>query len=397
MKTLEELRKDIDRIDSRLRDLLRERMEVSRQVGAWKQANGIPIYQPDREQELFEKSLSRMEEPYRQAYGEILKKIMETSRGLQGDLLYGRAEPVEGIDVEMLLKEGAGRKGYRRVAHQGIAGSYSEEALEGFFAGRAVEKMSFDTFHEAAEAVLSGRADGVMLPLENSSTGGVGEVEHLLSESGLYITGEYYLPIEHVLLGLPGASPEDLKVVYSHPQGLQQCSRFLQSRGLIAEPWFNTAMSARKVATDRDPSRGAIASMKAGSLYGLQVLARDIADNGTNFTRFVLAAATPDIRPESDRISIRLSLAHQVGSLYRIISIIAESSLNMTRIESRPIFGRPWEYYFYLDFEGNLMEPRVRSALEKIAENSSQLKFLGNYPKGEFNLGQGTGTETDSD
>ncbi len=383
---LEALRIEIDQLDREIRDLLVRRMDCARAVGAYKRQRGLPIFQPDREEQVLEKNLLEVGEDYRLAYGQILRKIMETSRSLQGELQEGQPSPDAQLDIEGILEAGSDAVPPTTVAFQGIEGSYSEEALVSLTGGRTVQKKPYETFREAVDSVLNGTCEAVVLPIENSSTGGVGEAENLLADSGLYITAEWYLPIDHVLLGLPEAREEQLRLVVSHPQGLQQCSRYLQQAGLIGQPWYNTAISARKVAEDADPTQGAIASRRAGSIYGLKVLREQIADNGHNYTRFVLASRKPQIQDGCNKIGLRLSTAHEVGALYRIIGIIAQSSLNMARIESRPIHGRPWEYYFFIDVEGNLKEKRVRKALETIGENSSHLTFLGNYPKGEWSV-----------
>ncbi len=379
---LEKLRQQIDEIDEKMRDLLARRMQLSAQVGEYKKKVGLPIFHPEREKEVLEKNVSKMlPEEYRPAYREILIKIMETSRRIQGNLLYDQGASEGRIDLEGFIKNQQ-LPSLRTVGYQGIPGSYSSEALEWMVKDKRTERKHYPTFRQATEALADGEITDLILPIENSSTGGVKDVEHLIATGQLYISGEWVLSINHALLGIPTADIQQIRKVYSHSQALSQCSRFIEEHGFLAEPYYNTAMSAKMVQETNDPRIGAIASLQAGQLYGLKTLAESIGDNGTNYTRFVRVTKSPEIDARCNKISIRLSVAHEIGSLYRIINIITESSLNMTRIESRPIYGKPWEYYFFIDFEGNIMEERVRKAMDRMMDNSTHFDFLGNYPKG---------------
>ncbi len=385
---LEELRVRIDELDEQLRSLLAERMEISVQVGKYKKENNVAIFHPEREKEVLEKNVSKMEKlEFRSAYRDILRKIMETSRRIQGNIVFDKSDRHATLDLEALLEAGEPEQTERILGYQGIPGSYSQEALDLMMPGDEPRK-NYPTFGKAVDALKAGEITDLILPIENSSTGGVKEVEHLIASEGLYISGELALPINHALLGVPTADIHQIKRVYSHNQALSQCAKFIEDRGYLAEPYYNTAMSAKKVLETNDPRIGAIASLQAAKLYGLSVLAENIGDNGTNYTRFVRVRRAPGIDKACNKISVRLSMAHEIGSLYRIIGIITESDLNMTRIESRPIFGKPWEYYFFIDFEGNLLEERVRKAMYRMMESSTHFDFLGNYKKGSSD-GQG--------
>ncbi|MCD8078148.1 MAG: bifunctional chorismate mutase/prephenate dehydratase, partial [Lachnospiraceae bacterium] len=209
----------------------------------------------------------------------------------------------------------------------------------------------------------------------------VGDVLDLQMKYSCYTVAELDLPIQHVLLGLPEARLEDINMVYSHPQGLLQCSDFLEKhRNWGQVPMNNTAASAKRLVADGDLRHAAIASEMAGELYGLKVLAENIANQTTgNTTRFIIATGKKIYRKDAGKIRICFECRHATGVLYRLLSNFAFNDLNMTKIESRPIPGRNWEYRFFIDFEGNLDEPRVKTALEGIRREASLCKVLGNF------------------
>lgn len=383
---LDRLREEIDRIDGELARLLEQRLALAGRVGAWKRENRVPVHHPVREARILENGSRRISDPaLREPFREIMRTVLEQSRAIQEETGCPPAA-LSGWNRQVVRILEAARRDpdpIRRAGYPGIPGSYSQEALERFFPGPGVEGVAYPTFAEAVEGLRSGGVDALVLPIENSSTGGVRETESLLSEGSLWICGETFLRIRHVLLGLPGSCPETIQRVTSHPEALSQCSRFLEAGGWVAQPYHNTAASARRVREEGQLQHGAIASEKAGTIYGLDVLARDIGDTGHNSTRFVMVRRDPEIGPDAGRVSLRVSLSHEVGSLHRIIRVIAANDLNMTRIESRPIHGRPWEYYFFIDFEGNFHQDAVQKALEGIARHSAEVRMLGNYPKGD--------------
>ena len=228
--------------------------------------------------------------------------------------------------------------------------------------------------------VEEGRADFAVLPIENSSAGAVSDNYDLLVKHNVYIVGETELPVNHALLGLPGATLEDIHQVYSHPQALMQCSQYLNShrqwRQISME---NTAVSAKKVLEDGDVTQAAVASEIAGKLYGLKVLEPSINYNKNNATRFIILAKDPVYQKEANKISICFECAHKSGTLYNMLGNLIYNDVNMLMIESRPIPGKSWEYRFFVDVEGNLSDPAVQNALKGIAEEAATLRILGNY------------------
>ena len=235
-------------------------------------------------------------------------------------------------------------------------------------------------FRDAMEEVAAGRADYAVLPIENSTAGIVADIYDLLTEYNLFIVGEQVLKVEHVLLGMPEAELSDLSCVYSHPQGLAQCKEYLEThRNWKQAAVSNTAAAAKKVSEEQDKTHAAIASRDAGELYNLKVLAENICKNDSNVTRFIILAKKPVYENNSSRISVCFEARHESGTLYNVLSHMIYNGLNMTKIESRPIVGKTWEYRFFVDFEGNLRDSAVKNALRGMEAETSYLKILGNY------------------
>jgi 2-amino-4-hydroxy-6-hydroxymethyldihydropteridine diphosphokinase/dihydroneopterin aldolase len=305
----------------------------------------------------------------------VLKK---TVRQLMNQLQPANVRPAE-IPVEGAeLVENLPRTGIR-VVFQGEEGAYTQAAMFRYF-GEEVESFHVVEWSEAVECVEKGQADFAVLPIENSNAGAVSQVTDLLIEHQVYIVAEEYLPVAHALLGLPGAKKEDIQKVYSHPQALMQCAHYLEGH----KDWQqismkNTAFSARKVLDDQDITQAAIASEISAKINGLQILERQINDNKNNVTRFIILAKRPIITSGAKKISICVELNHEVGSLYKLLSYISIFGLNMNKIESRPIPGKNFEYRFFIDFEGNISQPDVVSALRGIRQGANKIWFLGNY------------------
>ena len=230
------------------------------------------------------------------------------------------------------------------------------------------------------EAVESGEADYAVIPIENSSAGAVSDNYDLLICHNNVIVAEVYIPVNHMLLGLPGAALEDIKAVYSHPQALLQSSKYLNSHSqwkqLSVE---NTAVAAKKILEDQDKSQAAVASRVAGKLYGLETLASGINYNKNNTTRFIILAREHIYCKDAKKVSLCFELPHKSGTLYNMLGNFIYNGVNMMMIESRPILKRNWEYRFFVDIEGNLSEPSIQNALKAISEESANMRILGNY------------------
>ena len=372
---LQQLRTQIDKIDAQIVELYEQRMDISRQVAEYKIETGKKVFDKQRKQEKLEKVKSMTHNDFN-SHGieELFEQIMSMSRKLQYQLLAenGSMGKLPFIGVDELETKAA------RVVFQGAEGAYSQAAMMKYF-GDKVNSFHVDTFREAMGAIDEGSADFAVLPIENSTAGIVNEIYDLLQEYENYIVGEQIIRIEHCLLGVPGATMEDIKTVYSHPQSLMQSAKFLENHSWQLISMQNNAFAARKVAEEQDKSQAAIASEYAGQIYGLEVLQKGVNHSGTNSTRFIIVTNQKIFKRDARKVSICFEVPHESGSLYHMLSHFIYNNLNMTKIESRPIEGRNWEYRFFVDFEGNLADSAVKNALRGLREEARNMKILGNY------------------
>lgn len=375
MKELSLIREELDQIDQKIVELYQQRMELAKDVAEYKIANCKMILDKEREQQKLN-SLKKLavNEFNEKGITELFEQIMSASRKLQYQIVAQRGEKVR-LPFQMVDKLWDDST---RVVFQGAKGAYSQIAMEEFFT-KEVDSFSVDTFRQAMCALEEGSADYAVLPIENSTAGIVSEIYDLLVEFENYIVGEQVVKIEHCLLGLPEAEMEDIDVVYSHPQSLMQSAAFLEK-----QPWqqislLNNAFAAQKVQEDKKKNQAAIASEKAGRLYGLKVLEKGVNQAENNCTRFIVVAGRKIFRKQADKISLCFEIPHKSGSLYHILSHFIYNDLNMTKIESRPIPERSFEYRFFIDFDGNLEDSAVRNALRGLREETTNLKILGNY------------------
>lgn len=262
----------------------------------------------------------------------------------------------------------------------GVPASYSDQAMHEYFKGREFRASYCDHFEDVLEAVSEGRARYGVVPIENSSTGGITDVYDLIRKYNCAVVGEKCIKIEHHLLALPGARLEDIRTVYSHPQGFAQCREFFRGHEDWEKvPYFSTSKSAEKVMEDGRLDQAAVASLPAARLYGLSVLAPSIYTNQTNFTRFFIIAREMEISPEANKITLVIAVHHQPGALYHVLGYFFYGGMNMTHLESRPIEGKPFEYFFHIDVMGRLDDPSNAQTLQGLSSMCSYVRILGNY------------------
>ncbi len=373
---LMQLREQIDEIDASIVELYERRMDISSQVADYKIETGKKVFDREREVEKLRKVKELTHNEFN-AHGiqELFEQIMSVSRKLQYRKLSEKGSlgrlPFIGVD-ELDMKDA-------RVVFQGAEGAYSQMAMLKFF-GEDVNCFHVDTFRDAMSAIEEGSADFAVLPIENSTAGIVNEIYDLMTEFENYIVGEQIIKIEHCLMGLPGSDLNQIKTVYSHPQSLMQSSRYLNDHASWKQVSMqNNAFAAIKVKDDGDMSQAAIASEQAAKIYGLEILERGVNHSHTNSTRFIIVTNQKVFLKDAKKVSICFEVPHESGSLYHMLSHFIYNNLNMTKIESRPLEDRNWEYRFFIDFDGNLADSAVKNALRGLRDEARNMRVLGNY------------------
>ena len=266
-----------------------------------------------------------------------------------------------------------------KVSFQGEPGAYSEQAVFNYFG--TVETVPCESFDAMFDAVVSGKSDAALAPIENSLAGSIHQNYDLLLRHDLHIVGEYFLRVQHCLITNPGVKMEEIKKAISHPQALGQCAAYLRSHGIKAEQVYDTAGSVKMLKESGARDVAAIASKRAAELYGMQILQEGIEDNAENYTRF-LAVGRESIVPTDDaKTSIVFTLKNVPGSLFKAMSVFALRDIDLAKIESRPLQGSPWEYLFYIDLIGSVQDETVQRALDHLGEYAVILRVLGSYPR----------------
>jgi len=270
------------------------------------------------------------------------------------------------------------------IAFQGEPGAYSELAAYEHF-GSEIETLPCDSFDGVFDVILHAECSHGMLPFENSLTGSIHRNFDLILRHDVHIVGEFHMKVSHCLLGLSGVKVEDIMVVHSHPQALQQCERSLAKLGVHTIAETDTAGSARFVKAKANSATTAIASKRAAEVYGLEILIENLEDNPENFTRFLALAKAPLLVEDPEegdyKTSVVFSLKNQPGVLFKALSVFALRDIDLTKIESRPIAGKPWEYMFYVDFDGHQQAANCARALDHLSELVTFMKVLGSYPR----------------
>lgn len=373
---LTEIRDKIDAIDEDLLKLFLERMALSEEVAAYKNAHHLPITNRQREREILAKVTAAAGAQERSAYY-LFSTLFRLSSAYQAELLNAPTQVAAQVHASLAEhKEIFPQTGL--VACQGMEGANSQAACD-----RIVPRgniMYFKSFDAVVSAVESGLCEFGVLPIENSSNGSVRTVYDLLQHKQLSVVRSTRLCIRHELLGVPGATLEGLTEIYSHPQAIGQCSRFLDSlSGVRVIPCDNTATAAKLVSERNDPHIGALSSHACAELYRLQMLKDDVQDSENNYTRFICITKNPAIYAGANRISLIVGCDNKPGALFDLLSKPAALGINMTKLESCPVTGRNFEFIFFIELEASVQEPGVLPMLEEMERACQSFQFLGNY------------------
>ena len=370
------LRDEIDKIDRQMVELFEKRMEICGEVAEFKINTGKKVFDKEREESKL-KTLGALAHSDFNRHGviELFQQVMAMSRKLQYQLL--EENGVKGkLDFTCVDKI---EKSDVRVVYQGLEGAYAHQATLEFF-GEQVNCFHVERWRDAMEAIKEGSADYAVLPLENSTAGIVSDNYDLLNEYNNYIVGEKVVYVDHVLMGQPDAELSDIENVYSHPQALMQCGRFLdEHREWKQLSMSNTAVAVKSVKDSADKKKAAIGSRQAANYYGMKILKEGMCHGKSNSTRFIVVTNQKIFEKNAKKISICFEVPHVSGSLYNILSHFIYNDLSMNKIESRPIPEKQWEYHFFVDFDGNLNDSAVKNALRGIKEETTNFKILGNY------------------
>ena len=373
--SLRPIRDEIDSIDSELIELFRRRMDCSRRVAQYKMENGMEIFNPERESQVLDNVEKRAGE-YGGSARLLYATIMELSRAVQHDMLGS------GADLKNRIMNASPEIPFDsdsiRVACFGVPGTYAHRAAMKVFPNCRPEFYS--PFREVFGAILNGQADFGVVPIENSSAGSVTAVYDLMLKYRFHIAAAADIPVDHCLAAPRGAKLEDIRTVYSHEQALSQCSDFINSRsGITAKEHVSTAQAAKFVSEENDMTAAAICSSDAAEKYGLDVILTGFQNNPDNTTRFIVFSRDMYIEQSADKISLCFSLPHVTGSLYNVLCRFAAHGLNLTKIESRPICGKTFEYMFYLDFTGSIKNRNTIGLICALSDELTEFSFLGNY------------------
>ena len=352
---LDEARKIINQADAQMAELFVQRMKAVEMVSEYKKEFGLPIFDPQREEAVVEKNSSLIDDDILKGYYiEYIKNLMAVSRAYQYRLQNGL-----------------------KVAYSGVEGAFAHIAAGRIFPES--NRISFVDFKSAYKAVLNGEADVAVLPIENSYAGEVGQTIDLIFSGNLFINGIYELEIHQNLLGVPGATVDDIKKVTSHPQALGQCHDYIKLRGFDVEEANNTAVAAKTVADLKDKSLGAIASVETAELYGLKIIEPNINKSHENTTRFAVLSKVKADSPALTSSVLMFTVKNEAGSLANAISIIGKYGYNMTALRSRPLKKHSWQYYFYIEIDGTTDTEEGQQMISELNGVCDKLKIAGTF------------------
>ena len=374
---MKDYREQIDGIDRQLVELIGQRMEVSKAIGAYKREHGLPTLDVGRERQKIAQVGAMAGERMADYAESIFRTIMAASRSYQNRCGGIRSKTYTAIR-EALERTPELFPPRAMVACQGIEGAYSQIACDSIFHSPTI--LYFQTFEHVFKAVESGMCQYGVLPIENSTAGSVNAIYDLMIRHNFSIVRSARLKVSHNLLAKHGVEKPQIKEIFSHSQAISQCADYLAAmKGVKVTVVENTAVAARTVAESDRTDVAALSSRFCAELYGLQQLESDVQDKDNNYTRFICISKNPEIYPGADRTSLMLTLPHKPGSLYNVLSKFYALGINLRKLESRPLPGREFEFMFYFDLECSVYAPELESLFCDLEEESEQFRYLGSY------------------
>ena len=374
---LKDLRQEIDHIDEELVRLFCQRMDVSARIAEYKKEKSLPIFVPAREREKLQTVAEAAGADMASYTRALYSMLFELSRSHQSKC-NGRVSPLYQQITQAIENTPKLFPQTPMVACQGVEGAYSQIACEKMFKSPLI--MYFKNFEGVFSAIDKGLCQYGILPLENSTAGSVKKVYDLMIQHNFSIVRAFRLKVDHNLLAKPGTKIGDIREIYSHEQAISQCSEYLQSlQGVTIIPVSNTAVAAELVAKSDRTDIAALSSRACADLYGLTCLASSIQDKGNNHTRFICISKNMEIYPGSDKTSIMMVLPHRPGSLYKFLARLYVLGINVTKLESRPIPDRDFEFMFYFDLETSIYSEEFVQLMCELDDLCEEFKYLGSY------------------
>lgn len=365
---LDELRSNINDIDNQIQELFLKRMNLCCDVAQYKIDNDLPVFQGAREQQILDKVAQESPDDMKGGLKVLFQTIMDISKCYQYQRFFAQTNKIEYKKLDL--------SGHHKVAVPGTNGSYSHIACSNLFDD--YEPIFFEDFDEVFTAVENGEAEFGILPITNTTAGAVERTYELMKKHDFKICASTKVKVSHCLAVRKGIKFEEIRSVYSHEQGLHQCSDFIEENGFKTHKYANTALAACYI-KDSDQPYGAICSEQCANDLGLDILKRDIANAAYNFTKFILISKETLKSENADTISVCLVLPHQSSALYRLLTKFSVAGLNLSMIESMPVANTDFDVVFYLDFQGAIDTPEVAKLLSELDSELSYFKFLGNY------------------
>jgi len=376
---LDQLRQEIDAVDKRLVEDIKERMKVAAEIAAYKREHGIPVMDSKREREVLHKIVEMAGDPMLSSYYKVLYSLLfELSRSYQNKLIGNNEEAFKDIRAAIENTPKMFPK-MARVACQGVEGAYSMIACEKLFNSPNI--MYLGNFEGVFSAVENGLCEYGILPIENSTAGSVRKVYDLMLSHNFYIVRSTRIKVNHCLIAKQGTELKDVKEIYSHEQAISQCSEFLKElgSGVKVTEVENTAVAAQMVAQSGRNDVAALSSYRCAELYGLKSIKSNVQDNGNNHTRFICISKKPEIYPGANKTSVMMVLSHRPGALYKMLARFYALDINVVKLESRPMPDRDFEFMFYFDIETSVYSEEFVQMISELSDGTEEFHYLGSY------------------